>query len=193
MNDAWTPEEFAQLLAPWDVRMKAVAMERLERTSKPLQNFDTKQERTLRAVLALLIPQREKIDICGLVDETLGDSQGRGDRSPSLPPIPDLIRNGLEALDEAAGGSFAEADPENQLELLRKVSRGEQKGGLFDETPSQEFFLRLMSKALHGYLSHPRAWMRIGFMGASYPEGCVWLSKAEVRQRHRREPGWDRL
>ena len=33
----------------------------------------------------------------------------------------------------------------------------------------------------------------IGFMGAAYPEGYVWMNKGEVRQRHARALGWDTL
>jgi hypothetical protein len=35
--------------------------------------------------------------------------------------------------------------------------------------------------------------MRIGFPGAAYPEGYVWVNKGEVRRRHDRGIGWKTL
>jgi hypothetical protein len=31
--------------------------------------------------------------------------------------------------------------------------------------------------------------MRIGFYGPAYPEGYVWVSPSEVKQRHAKKPG----
>ncbi|HEY0867019.1 MAG TPA: gluconate 2-dehydrogenase subunit 3 family protein [Fimbriimonas sp.] len=186
MNGRIEPEEFRQLMEPWDARMAAVAEERMRGnySRDRLEHFTDEEAATMRALLARLIPEDEGVDLVGWIDSAIGKPMGRGDWKPGMPPELELYQTGLRMLDELSGTRFAEAPGERQDEAIRHL-REDEVGAYF--------FQRLYGKALHGYFGHPRVWMRIGFYGAAYPEGYAWLGRDQVRMRHERAPGWDRL
>jgi len=199
MPDRLTPAEFQELMEPWDEKMKAIARERLATnfTRPQLQQYTAQEAALMSAALARLIPQDEGVDLVGFLDATTGNPLGRGDRRPGMPEELELFRQGLQGLEEAAmqrhGRPFIELNGAEQDGILRAVRAKEVQGGAWDRVPPDLFFKQFYRKALHGYFAHPRAWMRIGFYGASYPEGYGWLQVGEVAQRHDRAGGWDRL
>jgi hypothetical protein len=146
-------------------------------------------ESELRALIARLLPGvPEAIDLAGFVDAHAHDPIGRGDRSPGLPPIPDLFRLGLNALRDFG---FARLPAEEQDRLIGRMRRGQadEEFGL----PAKEFVDRLLVKALAGYLAHPDTWERIGFNGPAYPNGYAWINPTAVARRHEGYPGAARL
>ncbi|MEO7993934.1 MAG: gluconate 2-dehydrogenase subunit 3 family protein [bacterium] len=187
MTDRLTPDEFQALAAPWDEKVRAIVEERL-RTNyhrEQLAHFNALEAATLGALLVRLIPQSEGIDLVGFIDATLGIPFGRGDRKPGQPDEATLMADGLRAMEKTSQHlhrkSFHTLVPYAQERLIDAAFHD---GG---------FINLLYRKALHGYFAHPRAWMRIGYMGPSYPEGYGWLKESEVAQRHARAEGWDRL
>jgi hypothetical protein len=153
-----------------------------------LENF-AEVEEELRALIARLLPGvPEAIDLAGFVDAHADDPIGRGDRSPGLPPIPDLFRLGLSAL-RASG--FARLPTEEQDRLIGRMRRGQADEEL--GLPAKEFVDRLLVKALSGYLAHPDTWDRIGFNGPAYPNGYAWITPTAVARRHEGFPGASRL
>lgn len=199
MRKRITEEEFRQLMEPWDPRMKAIAEERMATnySRATLTHFSETQAAIMRAALDRLVPQSEGVDLVGFIDGRINDALGRGDRQPGMPGEVDVIRIGLKGLDEAAqalhGQSFVELTGEQQDEVLRRVQKNEAPGDAWQRVPASYFFARFYSRALTGYFAHPRVWIRIGFYGASYPEGYAWLGRGQVKQRHERAPGWDRM
>jgi hypothetical protein len=197
--DRFTPEEFEQLRQPWDEPMQALTLARLadDYRRDVLEHFDAEQSRTLRTLLGRMIPHAEGLDLAGFIDAHLTDRFGRGDRYHDRPAEPELFRRGLAALEASAqelfGASFAVLAAEQQDSLLRLVSGDQTGAGHWQGLPGCYFFQRLQAKALHGYLSHPRVWLRIGFLGAANPEGYAWLGLDEVQARHARRPGWERF
>jgi hypothetical protein len=146
-------------------------------------------ESELRTLIGRLLPGvPEAIDLAGFVDAYAADPIGRGDRSPDLPPIPDLFRLGLSALGDFG---FARLPTEEQDQLIGRMRRGEadEEFGL----PAKEFVDRLLVKALAGYLAHPETWERIGFNGPAYPNGYAWINPTAVARRHEGFPGATRL
>lgn len=146
-------------------------------------------ESELRALIGRLLPGvPEAIDLAGFVDAHADDSIGRGDRSPGLPPIPDLFRLGLDALRDYG---FARMPAEEQDRLISRMRRGQadKEFGL----PAKEFADRLFVKALAGYLAHPDTWERIGFNGPAYPNGYAWITPTAAVRRHEGFPGASRL
>jgi gluconate 2-dehydrogenase gamma chain len=199
MRKRITEEEFRELMEPWDPKMKAIAEQRMTTgyRRERLENFSESEAAIMRAAVDRLIPQAEGIDIVGFIDGRMWDALGRGDRQPGMPEELEVIRIGIAGLDEAASALFSqpfiELDREAQDEVLRKAQAGEVPGEAWQRVPSGYFFKRFYARALTGYFSHPRAWMRIGFYGSSYPEGYVWLGRGQVKQRHERAMGWERL
>jgi hypothetical protein len=146
-------------------------------------------EPELRALIARLLPGvPEAIDLAGFVDAHAEDPIGRGDRSPGLPPIPDLFRSGLGALRDLG---FARLPEEEQDRLIGRMRRGQADEDL--GLPAMEFVDRLLVKALAGYLAHPDSWERIGFNGPAYPHGYAWINPTAVARRHQGFPGSSRL
>jgi gluconate 2-dehydrogenase gamma chain len=193
------PDEFAQLQEPWDPKMLEIAEERMRSNYRrdKLEHFQD-VALTMKAALDRLIPQAEDpIDLVGFIDGRIHDPIGRGDRQPGMPDEREAIRIGLEGLDETAQAlhtkHFKDLEPEQQDAILRMVQRDQAPGESWRRVPGSYFFERFYNRALAGFYAHPRVWMRIGFYGASYPEGYAWLGKAQVKQRHDRTPGWDRL
>jgi hypothetical protein len=199
MPDRFTPEEFDALMSPWDRRERSIIDERMRTsyTRERLEQFSEDEARTMRAMLERLIPQSEAIDLAGFIDWAAGRPLGRGDKAPGALEEVELFHKGLAAIDATAeerhGARFDLLDAEKRDALLGEIQRGETEGDLWSAISSALFFKRFYSKALHGYFAHPRAWMRIGFPGASYPEGYVWVGLPQVKQRHDRQTGWETL
>jgi hypothetical protein len=197
MPDRFSKEEFDQLMKTWDPSTKGMVEERMATnyTRERLEEFSEDEAATMRAALERLIPQSEEVDLVGFIDRYAGDPLGRGDKKPGVPPTKEVFHLGIKGLNEIANTQhqkpFAQLGDRERDEILRTVQEGKAKGGAWDRVPSDYFFEHFYGKALHGYFSHPRAWMRIGFMGAAYPEGYRWLGRAQVKQRHERTIGWD--
>lgn len=154
-----------------------------------LTRFGGDVEPHLRALLARLLPGvDEEIDLAAFVDTHAEHRLGRGDRAPGVPPIPDLLAEGLEAL---ATGGFADKSAKEQDTHIKRMRRGKADDEL--GLPAQEFVDRLLLLALAGYLAHPDTWERIGFNGPAYPEGYAWISRPAVARRHEGFVGAGRL
>ena len=199
MPDRFTAEEFNKLMSSWDPAMRSVAEGRMQTnyTREQLAHFTDLEAVTLRALLKRLIPEDEGVDLVGFLDWACARPLGRGDRRPGVPAEPELFKAGLAGLNELAqkrhNGLFHELFGAQQDAIIEDVTRDRAEGESFSAFPSSYFFERIYAKALFGYFAHPRVWMRIGFMGASYPEGYTWLSQPTVEQRHERAVGWDFL
>ncbi len=146
-------------------------------------------ELELRSLIARLLPGvPDEVDLTGFVDAHAEDPIGRGDRSPGLPPAPDLFRLGLNALRDLG---FSALPAEEQDGLIARMRRGQADEEL--GLPAKEFVDRLLVKALAGYLAHPDTWERIGFNGPAYPEGYAWISRGATARRHEGFAGSGRL
>ncbi|MDQ3823833.1 MAG: gluconate 2-dehydrogenase subunit 3 family protein [Actinomycetota bacterium] len=137
-------------------------------------------EATLRALVGRLLPDvRASIDVAAFVDGHADHTLGRGDRKAGLPPVADLLEQGLQALTKRG---FADSDAAEQDALIGRLRRGEADDAL--GFAAKEFVDRLLVLACAGYLAHPDAWERIGFNGPAYPEGYAWISKGAAARRH---------
>jgi gluconate 2-dehydrogenase subunit 3-like protein len=137
-------------------------------------------EATLRGLVGRLLPDvPPSIDLAAFVDRHAGDTLGRGDRKAGLPPVADLLEQGLRAL---ATDGFPDLDAADQDELIGRLRRGEADDAL--GFAAKEFIDRLLVLACAGYLAHPDAWERIGFNGPAYPDGYAWISKGAAARRH---------
>jgi Gluconate 2-dehydrogenase subunit 3 len=146
-------------------------------------------EPVLRALVDRLLPGvPETIDLAAFVDSHAEHSLGRGDRKAGVPAVPELLRQGLAALD-ARG--FAGLDAAAQETLIGRLRRGEADDEL--GFVAKEFIDRLLVLVCAGYLAHPDGWERIGFNGPAYPEGYAWISRGATARRHEGFAGAGRL
>jgi Gluconate 2-dehydrogenase subunit 3 len=154
-----------------------------------LTRFGSELEPQLRALLDRLLPGVEiDVDLAAFVDTHAEHTLGQGDRAPGVPPIPQLLRRGLEVL---AGRRFATSPESEQDALIGRMRRGEADAAL--GLPAKAFIDRLLVLALAGYLSHPDTWEKIGFNGPAYPEGYAWISPWATARRHEGFAGAKRL
>jgi hypothetical protein len=137
-------------------------------------------EATLRALVGRLLPDvPASIDVAAFVDGHADHTLGRGDRKAGLPPVADLLAQGLRTL---ATDGFPDLNLAEQDALIGRLRRGEADDAL--GFAAKEFIDRLLVLACAGYLAHPAAWERIGFNGPAYPEGYAWISKGAAARRH---------
>lgn len=186
MNPRISGEEFDALRKPWDDKVAAVIDQRFSTNyaQTALTHFTDQEVVTLRAFVRVLVPDSEGLDLLGWLDLSVGSRLGRGDWKPEMPPELELYKAGTRLLDELSGGAAFANLPADQVETTIRNLQADETGKYFME--------RFLEKILHGYYSHPRVWMRIGFYGPSYPEGYIWLRLDEVQKRHERAAGWDR-
>jgi hypothetical protein len=163
-------------------RERAVIEERRRSGYQAEQLRFAEFEPILRALVDRLLPGTpETIDLAE-------HSLGRGDRMAGVPAVPELLRQGLAALDALA---FAALDDQAQDALIGRLRRGEADDEL--GFAAKEFIDRLLVLACAGYLAHPDGWERIGFNGPAYPEGYAWISRGATARRHEGFAGAGRL
>lgn len=185
----------------WEDQTRTLLLRRIEDRFRKniLEQFSPDEGVLLRAIVDRLIPQRREdyLDLVGFIDSALGKPLGRGDRQEGVPAEEELFHRGLRGTEETAramfGRGFAELSEGQQDTVLIALQDGSAPGGTWRETPPQQFFIKLLMKALTGYCAHPFAWMRMGFPGPSYPEGYVWITEPEIQARRRHFPGWKTL
>jgi hypothetical protein len=166
-------------LARLGERERAIVEERQRGVEQPTR-FGGELAPQLRTLVERLLPGvPATIDLAAFVDSHAEHTLGRGDRRPGVPPVADLLEQGLRAL---AARGFDRLEAAEQDALIGRLRRGEAD----DEFgfAAREFIDRLLVLACAGYLSHPDAWERIGFNGPAYPEGYAWISKAAASRRH---------
>lgn len=197
---ALTRKDFEGFMENWDEKARRIITGRMEGrfVRERLLMFTPEEGELLRALLKRLIPGDEGIDLVGFLDWALDKPLGRGDRPEGMPEDHVLFKEGLRGIEESvmAGynkSSFIELAPGEQDRFLTALQEGRLKGGVWERIPPSYFFIKLLTRALTGYCSHPLVWMRMGFPGPSFPEGYVWISCEEVSARRRHAPGWKTL
>ena len=115
------------------------------------------EERTLRAMLARIVPQPqgETIDLAGFVLARLASGKGDGWRYDILPADLDAYRAGLARL---AGQGFERMDATAQDRTLAALA--EVKG-----SADARWFEEVRSDATEAYMAHPATLARIGYSG----------------------------
>lgn len=146
----------------------------MDKNEDRLDNFSKGEAVLLRAVIDRLIPQdeEERVDMAVLVDRSIGKPPGDSVTEEGPRPEKALIIEGLRGIEETAGEVFSRqfedlVGPQKDS-VLRMVQDGSAKGKAWDRVSSTEFFIRLYSRALEGYCSHPLAWTRMGFPGPGW-------------------------
>ncbi len=193
-------KDFEGFMENWDERTRRIITGRMDGrfARERLERFTPDEAGLLMAILKRLIPGDEGIDLVGFLDWAVDRPLGRGDRPEGAPEDAILFKEGLKGVEESvkAGygkGSFTELTPGEQDGFLTELQEGRLEGGIWDGISPSYFFIKLLTRALIGYCSHPLVWMRMGFPGPSYPEGYVWITHEELPARRQHKPGWKTL
>ncbi|WP_366923158.1 gluconate 2-dehydrogenase subunit 3 family protein [Metallumcola ferriviriculae] len=166
----------------WDQHTEEIVLKRLGPFAAPKFLLPEEKE-MLKAIASHLIydDRKEILEfVINHTDESLTSPVGEGERKPDAPPLKDLIRWGLKALDNAARGqfdcSFVELNAGQQFEMVAALQKA--KAYLvpdWQQIPQKELFKKLASLIVSAYYAHPTIWSEIGYAGPAYPRGYVRL------------------
>ena len=170
----------------WNRKTREVVDARMALSDAP-QFLSPEERALLAAVAARIVPQpkdRPPVPVVVLVDHHLMRDRGDGYRPPSIPPMRDAWRRGLQALGAEAraahGAPFEALSAADQDALLRAMQAGELRDPAWGDMPPATFFrTRLAHDIVHAYYAHPTAWSEIGWGGPAAPRGYVRMGYNE--------------
>ena len=170
----------------WDDPTRSAVRERLEAVP-PIRFFSEREVRVLEAIVERVVPQpgraaSERIRIVPWIDDKLHHDRRDGYRYEEVPPLREAWRLGLSGIDESARGlygrEFAELGEDGQIDVLRRLQRGDAPGATWARLPPVRFFRDVLCLTIvKTYYAHPAAWSEIGYSGPSSPRGHVrnWM------------------
>lgn len=166
----------------WDATTRGVVLQRLD-DPPPLRFFTDDEAAAMEAVARHILYEHEPHLLAYVVseaDRNLNSSYGEGQRKPGVPPAGDLVRGGLQALDEVARGRvnvpFREADVPVQFDIVQRLQHGTvEPVPQWQNIPQKALFKKLVGLLVKAYYSHPDVWSRIGYAGPAFPRGYYRL------------------
>ncbi|MGZ9584297.1 gluconate 2-dehydrogenase subunit 3 family protein [Paenibacillus marinisediminis] len=179
----------------WDDHTQQIVTSRTN-AKVSFQFINEREADILRCFCSLLVDDSspEALEfIVAHIDHTLFSSPGEGQRKVDVPKAPELIRQGLTAIDKCSqqkySDSFVKLNAEQQKQMIQDISTAKAKPSeIWNGLPQKDLFNKLMRLTVESYCSHPRVWSEIGYAGPAYPRGYVrtqlgqldpWEAKAE--------------
>jgi len=164
----------------WDEHTQSIVVSRLVQTWE-FQFLTLYEVEMLQVICSQLVGDTRGDIVAYMVqhiDQSLDRSPGEGQRKVGVPKAQQLIRQGLQYLDEASKRrhvlAFLQLEKRQQWRFLDDLSRGQAvEVAEWDSTLQKECFKRLLSWATESYYSHPVVWSEIGYGGPAYPRGYV--------------------
>lgn len=135
--------------------------------------LDDDQQAVLAALAARLLPQDGQptpIDLAGTLHHRLAAGLGDGWRYAVLPPDPEMVGRGLNALDSTAGG-FVALVGAAQDTVLHEVQSGRAAGPVWGGVDPARWFEEVLAMLVDIYYSHPLAQEDIGYLGMADARG----------------------
>jgi hypothetical protein len=160
----------------WDEPTRRVVTARVEHV--PRRAFFTESEFATLAAFADVVlhqPDDPRIPALSFVDEKLAAGRGEGYRYDDMPGDGEVWRLVAKALDESAGGSFADADPDERLAIVGQLAEGRSSGGTWERLNVERAWAIVVRDLAASFYAHPWAWNEIGFGGPAYPRGYARL------------------
>jgi hypothetical protein len=157
----------------WDEVTRNVVVRRAEQ-DPTMRFFDAREQRTL---------------VLEMVDAKLAAGELDGFRHHDMPEDPQAWRLVAAGLDEAAGGSFAELDPDEARRVVTRFAAGELRKGVWEGLSCAKAWQVVMRGVLSAFYSHPWAWNEIGYGGPAYPRGYMRLGEGQREPHQGAEAG----
>jgi hypothetical protein len=156
----------------WDEATRRVVLERVEKVP-PIRFFSPEEEPTLRAFCDVVTAQdaEPRVQVLNYVDAKLFEGKLDGFQFAELPDDRDTWRLVARGLDEAAGGSYADAPHQVKKTICKAFADGKLEGGVWDELPPDKAWKVVTRAILSCFYAHPWTWNEIGFGGPAYPRG----------------------
>ena len=174
----------------WDEVTRGVVVRRAEEVP-PMRFFDAREQRTLRVFCDLVTAQdaEPRIPVVEMVDAKLAAGELDGFRHHDMPEDRQTWRLVAAGLDEAAGGSFADLDPDDASRVVARFAAGEFRDGVWERLPCGKAWGVVMRGVLSAFYSHPWAWNEIGYGGPAYPRGYMRLGEGQREPHQAAEAG----
>ena len=174
----------------WDEVTRGVVVRRAEDVP-PMRFFHAGEQRTLGVFCDLVTAQdaEPRIPVLEMVDAKLFAGQLDGFRHHDMPEDTQTWRLVAAGLDEAAGGSFADLDPDDASRLVERFAAGELQDGVWERLPCGKAWGVVMRGVLGAFYSHPWAWNEIGYGGPAYPRGYMRLGEGQHEPHQATEAG----
>lgn len=160
----------------WDEVTRRVVLDRVENVPA-IEFFSDDEARTLDAFCNVATAQdaEPRIAVLNYIDEKLNAGSRDGWRFFDLPDDDELWRLVARGLDSEARhhsyDSFADAPLETQVGIVHRFSKGELRGGVWEQLNVSRAFSVVMRYVAQAFYAHPWAWNEIGFGGPAYPRG----------------------
>lgn len=145
------------------------------------QFLNEREVEILRCVCSLLVDDSSPHAIefvISHIDQTLYSSPGEGQRKFGVPAAPELIRQGLKAMEQSSQHmysiSFTELETGKQKNMIKDISEDKaESSSIWNGVPQKALFEKLMRLTVESFCSHPQVWSDIGYAGPAYPRGYV--------------------
>ncbi|NOU88224.1 gluconate 2-dehydrogenase subunit 3 family protein [Paenibacillus sp. LMG 31460] len=167
-------------LDEWDDHTQMIVTSRLK-PIKSLHFLTGSEAEMVRRISSLLVNDQtpEVLDfIISHIDQTLHQSSGEGQRKAGVPEASELIRSGLQAIEQGVqllyGSSFIALDIDRQKLYLEKISEcNAEPLEVWNSIQQEPLFIKLLRLTVESYCSYPMVWSEIGYAGPAYPRGYV--------------------
>jgi hypothetical protein len=168
----------------WDDVTRRVVLDRVENVP-PIRFFTRDEVHTLKAFCDIATAQDEepRIPVLSYIDEKLHSGVGDGWQHEDLPGDGEVWRIVARGLDEAAGGSYAEASEEDRVLIVHRFSKAGLRDGVWGELNVERAWGVVMRYVVQAFYSHPWAWNEIGFGGPAYPRGYSAFGSPHLGER----------
>jgi hypothetical protein len=200
MKDLYPKADVLAQRGHWDDATRDVIMDRVHNIPD-YDYFDEHRRATLLALCDRVIPQghrpsHKRVPIAPRIDQRCKERIVSGFRFDDMPPDEVAWERGLDGLDQTAravfGGDFAQVDPAQQDQVLKRINNGDPPGEIWQSMPPKRWWIYIALRQISGiYYAHPYAWNEIGFGGPAYPRGYFALNNGAPEPWEPREVGTD--
>jgi hypothetical protein len=164
----------------WDDHTQQIVTSRNHSMVK-YQFLHDREAEILRGVCSLLVDDSspDALEfVISHIDQTLSSSPGEGQRKVGVPAAPELIRQGLKAMEQFSQHmysiSFKELETEKQKQMIKNIIEEKaESSAIWNGVPQKALYEKLMRLTVESYCSHPQVWSDIGYAGPAYPRGYV--------------------
>ena len=151
---------------------------RMEEAKGGPRFFEEPLFQLLSIVCDRLVDQEQEaqlVEVAFFIDERLADGTCDGWRYNDMPPDGDMLRQGLQGIDQTAsilfGDPFLVLQKEKQLTVLMQIQQGKPPGTIWSSLPADRFFEELLAEATEIFYSHPLVQVAIGYTGMADAAG----------------------
>ena len=140
--------------------------------------FDNHSFKVLSRICDLLMDQdsdNQMVDVALYIDQRLSNNQSDGWRYDSMPPDQIAFKIALKNIDQTSTElfdlNFPELKPQQQIEILNAVQKGDVSEEIWYRVDAKLFFEELLAEAAEIFFSDPAVQSSINYVGMADAKG----------------------